>query len=259
MQLALDRKRRVRLKTQKGAELEPQNLHAALKDFTARLQAVDLDEHHVLFQRRGASAAHAFPNEHESFPVCFEKLLCNAEISLGGKELPGFEAHLGPKRSLALGDLDLFERQLRFGDRYASRLAAVQIQRQGHPGHDIVIWPGDTPLHADLEQRVWTKPRLEEPPAGRVHFGACGLQLWVVPKRPLDQCIDGQHPCPTRLAGVAHARRKPGKAGQENEQRPCPASHPTPPSARAWRSGLSPSRLARPRSPSPAGHRYPES
>jgi hypothetical protein len=207
-QISPERDRRIRLETDQRLQLEHEDVDPALQDPAGGIETTHFDEHQVLFERWHGPSADPLLDEVERLAVHLQKLLSEAEIAPGGQHFPGLHAHLRPELTLALDHLGFLHVELALGDPDTPCFPAVQVERQRHAHHDVVVRTSDALLGAEVEHGIRAERRLAKPPPCCVHFGACGTQLQIVPLRPRDQFVNREFPHRAMHVSRAVSRRR---------------------------------------------------
>ena len=190
-QVASNRQGHVRPDGGQGLQLERGDLDATGLDLPARVQAIDLDQHQVLFQRRRRALPNAILNEPEGVTVHLEQLVRHAEIPARREILTRLHSRVAGDPALAILHLGALHLQLALGHGHASFLSSAPVERHRQPDHEVVV-RAQCLLPSQLEHRIRPQRRLPEPADRRVDLRAGGAEVGVLGQRPVDQLVDRQ-------------------------------------------------------------------
>jgi len=174
----------------KQLQLERRDLDTALRELSARVQAVHLHELQALVEGRRGPLAHPCPYDLECAAVHAQELVGDLEVPLGRQQLARLHAHLRTHLPLALGDLTAprLDFPLRHPD--APFLPPIQIERERYPDVQVVVG-AQRLLASELEHGVGPQARLLQPPRRSVDLEPRRLEIGVVGERASHQLVHG--------------------------------------------------------------------
>ena len=119
--------------------MERGDLHAAGEHLTRGLEAVDLNEHQVLLERRCGPLTHAVLDEPQGVAVHAQEVVGDRQASSHGEKFPGLRPDVGGQTAFPVTHLGLLHLKLALGDAHTALLTAVEVEGDCQSDHEVVV------------------------------------------------------------------------------------------------------------------------